>query len=555
MTPVTTSDSARRRRRRRIWTLSGLLAALVAVLAMFAATVPFSADSLRRRIVLTLSDRLDSDVTLGELQFRLFPRMRVVGTDLVIRQRDRGNVPPLITIKRFEARADLAGLMRKHVAHVQLEGLDIEIPPNRHHDDDEKEKRPPESDFGDEVVIDVMDSGRARLAILSSKSHKPPKVWDIHTLHMKEVGVGKAMPYRATLTNAVPPGEIVTHGTFGPWQRDDPGDTPLDGAYAFDKADLSVFKGISGILSSRGSFDGTLDRIDAKGETDTPDFTIAVGGHPFGLHTKYHSIIDGTNGDTILERIDASFLQSSLVATGAVVDDTPDGRGSPASLRQGYGGPPKLQRRRKPEEGKSGRTVKLDIRMDRARVEDVMKMAVKTSEPPMSGGLKLDTRFLLPPGDADVVERLQLDGRFAIASARFTNYDVQRKIEELSTRGRGVKRDAPNDRVVSNFEGRFKLAGGTLHLPAVQFAVPGATVKLAGSYALKAEALDFSGQLLLDAKISQTVTGFKSVLLKVVDPFFKQKDGRGSALPIRIHGRRNAPQFGLDLKRALKKGR
>lgn len=505
---------------------------------MFAATVPFSADSLRRRIVLTLSDRLDSDVTLGELQFRLFPRMRVVGTDLVIRQRDRGDVPPLITIKRFEAQADLAGLMRKHVAHVELEGLDIEIPPNRHHDDDEKEKRSPESDFGDDVVIDVMDSGRARLAILSSKSHKPPKVWDIHSLHMEEVGIGKAMPYRATLTNAVPPGEIVTHGTFGPWQRDDPGDTPLDGAYAFDKADLSVFKGISGILSSRGSFGGTLDRIDAKGETDTPDFTIAVGGHPFALHTKYHSIIDGTNGDTILERIDASFLQSSLVATGAVVDDTPDGRGS-----------------RKPEEGKSGRTVKLDIRMDRARVEDVMKMAVKTSEPPMSGGLKLDTKFLLPPGDADVAERLQLDGQFAIASARFTNYDVQGKIEELSTRGRGVKSDAPNDRVVSNFEGRFKLAGGTLHLPALQFAVPGATVQLAGGYALKPETLDFSGQLLLDAKISQAVTGFKSVLLKVVDPLFKQKDGTGSALPIRIHGRRSAPQFGLDMKRALKRGR
>jgi hypothetical protein len=66
--------------------------------------------------------------------------------------------------------------------------------------------------------------------------------------------------------------------------------------------------------------------------------------------------------------------------------------------------------------------------------------------------------------------------------------------------------------------------------------------------------MDFKGQLLLDAKISETVTGFKSVLLKAVDPLFKQKDGSGSAIPIKIAGSRNAPDFGLDVKRVFKKG-
>ena len=111
-----------------------------------------------------------------------------------------------------------------------------------------------------------------------------------------------------------------------------------------------------------------------------------------------------------------------------------------------------------------------------------------------------------------------------------------------------------NGSVVSDFQGRFKLANGRLDLPDLTFAVPGGKVQLAGAYALEAETLDFKGRLLLDAKISQTVTGFKSVLLKAVDPLFKQKDGSGSAIPIKIGGSRNAPEFGLDVSRVFKRG-
>jgi hypothetical protein len=192
--------------------------------------------------------------------------------------------------------------------------------------------------------------------------------------------------------------------------------------------------------------------------------------------------------------------------------------------------------------------------MDKSRIEDVMKMAVKTASPPMVGALKLNTRFLLPPGENDVVDRLRLDGTFSILKARFTNYDVQGKIEELSKRGRGKTSAPAKDRVASDFQGTFKLGAGRLLLPSVSFDVPGARVELAGTYALKQETLDFKGQLLLDAKISETMTGWKSVLLKVVDPLFKQKDGSGSAIPIRIGGSRSAPDFGLDVRRVFKRG-
>ena len=51
--------------------------------------------------------------------------------------------------------------------------------------------------------------------------------------------------------------------------------------------------------------------------------------------------------------------------------------------------------------------------------------------------------------------------------------------------------------------------------------------------------------------ISETVGGFKGVLLKVVDPLFKGDNG-GSAIPIQISGRRDNPTFGLDKGRIFK---
>ena len=55
----------------------------------------------------------------------------------------------------------------------------------------------------------------------------------------------------------------------------------------------------------------------------------------------------------------------------------------------------------------------------------------------------------------------------------------------------------------------------------------------------------------MDAKISETVGGFKGVLLKVIDPLFKGENG-GSDIPIQISGSRNNPTFGLDKGRIFK---
>ncbi len=116
------------------------------------------------------------------------------------------------------------------------------------------------------------------------------------------------MHFDATLVNPKPKGEIQSSGEFGPFHEDSPGDTPVKGDYTFDHADLSTLKGIAGILSSTGQYQGTLDNIVVNGETDTPDFRIRISGHPVPLHTKFHAIVDGTNGDTVLDPVDATIL-------------------------------------------------------------------------------------------------------------------------------------------------------------------------------------------------------------------------------------------------------
>jgi hypothetical protein len=83
--------------------------------------------------------------------------------------------------------------------------------------------------------------------------------------------------------------------------------------------------------------------------------------------------------------------------------------------------------------------------------------------------------------------------------------------------------------------------------------VPGSAVQLAGSFDLGSEQLDFSGHLLLDASLSEMVSGYKSVLVRLAQPLFRRKGG-GTKIPIRVSGTPDKPAFGVDLKRALTPG-
>jgi hypothetical protein len=262
-----------------------------------------------------------------------------------------------------------------------------------------------------------------------------------------------------------------------------------------------------------------LGRIEVDGSTDTPDFTVKMGGHPVHLKTQFHAIVDGTDGDTYLQPVNAHFGRSAIVARGGV-----------------YGKP-----------GQKGKTVSLDVTVLNSRVEDMLWLAVRSKQPLMIGAIAFETKFELPPGDKDISEKLHLDGKFGVPSARFTSFKVQEKFDELSQRARGQSGDQVDDeRNVSNLHGRFELRKGVINFSDLAFVVPGAKVHLDGSYGLRNEELGFEGTLRTEAKVSEMTTGVKSFFLRLADPIFKKK-GAGAIVPIKISGTREQPKFGLDL--------
>jgi hypothetical protein len=533
----------RRRITRRGWVAVAILFAVVlaTVASLFTRVTPH----VRDLAVKALNERFDSETEIATLQVSIFPQPGLSGTGLVVRHKGRRDVAPLITIKSFSASASIPGLIFKqlHLKTIDLEGLEIHVPPGGLRGaglalpkEGETKAPKPGNDPGDDksrqplsdrspILIDTITSRAARLQIDPRDTAKLPRVFEIHDLVMTDFGFDRAAAFEARLSNWKPAGEIHVRGTFGPWNTSDPRMTALGADYSFDNANLDTIKGIGGILSSKGRFHGVLERIRVEGTTDTPDFRVDVAGQPVRLQTRFAAVVDGTNGNTWLDPVEATLAGSShIVARGEVVRS----------------------------QDVKGRKIYLQITIDDARMEDILKLAIKGKQTPLTGQMKMQTTFLLPAGEADVPQRLQLDGAFSIAQARFTSFNVQQRIDTLSRRGRGdTGNSGPS--VVSNLSGRFVMKNGRIQLRNLTFAVPGSAVQLAGSFDLKSEQLDFDGHLLLDASLSETVTGFKSVLVKLAQPFFRRPGG-GTKLPIRVSGTPENPAFGLDVKRALTPG-
>ena len=503
------------------------------------------APMVKARAERIVSERFDADATIDRLEVQLFPSPHASGYGLVVRKRGRTG-PPFLAVRHFAADADwqtLVGEANHRVSLIRLDGLVIQI----QHGNAKPTAMPPDANVqasgqtvsaapppeaveplapGDQFPFEIekVIADGAQLVVLPRDPTKQPLIFDIPKLTLRSVGLHKPMSFVATVANAKPPGMVQSTGSFGPWRRASLHSTPLGGDYTFTNANLSVFRGITGTLSSRGKYQGALDRIVVDGTTDTPDFTVSTGQYRVALHTDFHAVVDGVNGNTELDPVAAHFLKTQLVCRGGV---------------EGIVGQP-------------GKTVRLHVTTTYARIEDLLRLCVKAAKPAVMGATSFQTSFVLPPGKEEVMEKLQLNGVFSLPAAQFTDPHVSARIEELSLRSRGIvkKKDQAAQRmeegmVTSDLSCRMNLANGVATLSDLAFAVPGARIALSGTYGLKSGEIDLHGQARLDARLSHMTTGFKSLLLKLADPFFA-KDGAGTVLPIKITGPRDHPEFGLD---------
>jgi hypothetical protein len=490
-------------------------------------------------IVTWLVDQFGGRATVEEVRWSLRPQLTITASNVMVTGPDVHVSQPLVRIETVTIETTFRDLLSspRRVRLVGLRGLVLRIPPRKRPvtaapvaATESTAGRPQPVHDGRTGGMPAVQIGRVvaqamRIEILSARADKPPLLYDVHDLRLEDIVAGRATKFSASLTNPKPIGDVTTEGTFGPWNKNDPGATPIDGAFRFADADLGSLRGLTGILQAQGTYSGSIAEIHAAGTAEIARF--AVTGRPVPLTARFDVVVGGTTGDVTMQPVDVSVQASRLISSGAVV--------RARDVR--------------------GRRVEMDVRTTEARVEDLLVLALK-SAPPLYGPIALETTLRIEPGDGPVIRRLNLDGRFAIKRASFARTDIRKTLARVSqATGGGPVSGEDGSSVAADMTGRFTLDDGTLNLRSVSFAVPGTAVRLGGSYGIENGALNLRGTIRISRSIADVaparVTGWIETLGRMDDRL--KIDTAGTTLPITITGSREKPVFKLDLA-AMKTG-
>ena len=487
---------------------------------------------LRGRIVDGLAVRFHAPVTLQSFHVSIGRVVNVYGEGLSVPDLDNATAPntPLLEIGKFQFHTTLLALLRSplHIDVVHLTNLRLDVPPHGQRQEFTGAfHAPPGSNGKPQLRVDRYIVNDSLLLIESTQVDKygrpkPPLQFDVAQVVLTEGGSGQPLHYDAVLTNPKPVGDIHSTGSIGPIHMGTLRDTAVSGNYTFDHADLSTIKGLGGVLSSRGQFTGTLGAIAVEGETDTPNFSLAVAQHAMPLHTHFHATVDGTRSNVTLDQVHARLLHTAFTASGTI--------------------------ERAEGEGPKGHIVELDMDVPDGHVEDLLKLFASSEPSFMNGIIRIKGHVSQLPGPQTFLERLRLRGNFQISNGTFAHQKTQDKVDALSMRSQGRAKQAnpvEADVVASNLHGQFALADKVFAFNPVEYDLPGASVYLTGTYALDGARFDFHGRAHLQAHVSQTATGLKALLLKPLDPLFA-KHGAGADVPVKFTGTKFDPKFGLD---------
>ena len=458
-----------------------------------------------------------------------FPFPGCVAEDVVFREKTSApgqKAPePVITIRKLTIESTFSGLLSKpgRIRRIIADGLRIHVPHEGAHLHGEA------NSSGDQTIIEELRADNALLELATGHNGENRLVFQIHHALFHEIGGRNTVPFQVSLHLPVPPGEVESSGSIGPW-KDEKGtvrSTAISGKYVLTHADLGVFKALDGIVSSRGEFSGNLERLNLSGMTDTPDFEVKESRHPFHLSTQFRGTLDMTNGDLVIPSLEARLGNTNLLAHGSV------------------SGKPKI--------------VTLDVTHGQGEIQDLILLFSDAKTSPIVGPVVFQTQAVLPPEHRPFKERVRLTGNFSIARARFTSANTQKDVDQLSERAKGKKdkeKDYDQDddsngfeRVMTDLKGNVVLKDGLAGFSPVSFVVPGAEADMKGVYSLLTKRVDMRGKMRMLATVSQATTGAKSIFLKVLDPFYKKKKkGAGAEVPIRMTGTYGHTHFSVGLK-------
>jgi len=374
----------------------GLLAVLVigGAIVFMASHWPFT----RGTIVKALQEKFSSTVEVKVFHGTYFPP-GCVAEGVTFRRNSDGNTPPIATIEKLTIQGAYWEFFSipKRVRRVRIDGLRMFVSPGS--ESTGNAVRPTRSPRQSTFIVDEIIADGAVVEFTSGARARDPLKYAIQKLTLNSVADDRPMSFHAALLNAGPPGEIRTVGHFGPLRPQNVGQTALSGSYVFQRADLGVFSGIEGTLSSAGKFNGVLEHIEVEGSTDTPDFKVTRSDHAVHLKTQFTGMVNGMDGDVSLSSVHAQFGRTALVSQIEVADKA----------------------------ASEGKTVSLGATEQQGRIQDWLLLLAKAERPALTGAMNFRAQVAVPPGKQTFIERVNLRGDFGIDGASFVRATTQRR--------------------------------------------------------------------------------------------------------------------------------
>lgn len=463
---------------------------VLAAILLVAASWPFR----RGKVIAELEDAVQGKVEFGKFHRTWFPPGCVA--ENVAFTLNLPNPQP-ITVRKLTIQGSFRGLLSKHVSVLRMEGVRL-VAQGPGFLTRFAQRKP-------KVTVDEYIFTSSVLE-LTDGAGKPPLKFDIAEIKLQRPDINGVVRFETTLHNPEPPGELRVSGSLGPWNKDKAPQTPISGVYSFRHADLGVFHGIGGILSSDGSFRGTIQQLEIRGSTGMPDFEVTNAAHKMQFTTQFNAGVS-KNGDVDLKQVIAKLGGSGIVSEGRVAA-TP---------------------------GRKGKTTSVDLLVREGRIQDFLFLFLKDKVAPMTGVFSFKGHATLPPEKEPFLHKVELQGDFGINDARLSNPNTQSNLEALSEKAEGEPNDSP-ERVVSDLKGHVVLRDGTATFSNLTFKVPGAKAKLHGTYSLITHQINLHGKLLMQAQLQQATKGVKSFLLKIISPILKKNHHGGGVLALSVTG-------------------
>ena len=515
--------SASKTRRLSIVAAFIIFAALLVAAVILATHWPFS----QQKVSQSLQEDWPGSLQIAKFTRTYFPHPGFIAEDLVLHHKSvTSGRPLLVTIKKATVQANYHDLLFRpgYISRILLEGLHFQVQaqsqagttkestasPNQAANSSKSQKKG-STRLGE---VDMPDSV---LEVAGAKEQDPFAI-HFHQLTFKNVREGESMSFDLAARIPFPEGDVQAQGEIGPRTAPRIEDTHVSATYTLEHGDLGTFRGISGTLSAQGKVEGPLGHMETQGTTDTQNFHVDSSSHVLPLRSKYVAFVDGTNGDVFLKEVNAALLKTSIHFDGAIAA----------------------------KEGVKGKTVTLNASVRDGHIEDLSRLFISSKTPPMEGGTSFRARISVPPGPQPFMNRVLIDGDFAMQQCSFTNPERQASANQLSKKASGNKNEKETQPVLADIKGHALLKNKVAKLTGVSYIVPSAEVDLDGTYILESEKIDFHGNLKTAAELSKDTSGIKSVLLKPLDPLFKRKHA-GAVVPVTMTGTFHNPNFAVSV--------